>query len=197
MKSLIASPEMSQAMRMGPDTQLSHNEWVYVQEKHSEAVQRGYFEEAAAHSRAMAIYQENVVHVASWNGGIPEAPPPLPTNSWVSDPMMIFLCRKDRPRPPLIVPGPQQQQPEYQPGEENWGVGEFEGAGESEETEGSEGDDEFEEAAGHGGSSNVGYAYMPQPYGHGVFGDYGGGSSQPLNVPHDDHRYRIRARRGQ
>lgn len=180
-------------MRIGPDTQLPRNEWVYLQEKHSEAVQRGYFEEAAAHSRAMARYQEHVANVESWNGGIPEASPPLPMNSWVSDPMMMVLCRKDcPPTPPLIVPGTQQQQPEYHPGGENWGIGEFGGAGESEGTEVSEGEDEFEEAAGHGGSSNVGYASMPQPYGHGVFGSHDDGPSQFLNVVHDDYRDWIR-----
>lgn len=191
---LIVSGEMSQAMRMGPDTHLPYEKWAYLQEKHSLAVLRGYFEEAAAHSRATARYQDHVADVASY-GGIPEAPPPLPKDSWVSDPMMIVLCRKDRPRPLLIVPDPQQQQPEYHSGEENRGLGKFGGAGESEGTEGSEGEDEFEEAAGHGGSSNVGYASMPQPYGPGMFGDYGGGPSQFLNVQDDDPRHRIWVRR--
>lgn len=181
-------------MISAPEPWLPHqyNEWVDTQEQYSLAVLRGYYEDAAARSSDMANYQKYVAQVAGSHRGIPDTPPPVPKESWVSDPMMIILCRKDRRRPLLIVQGPQQhdplppqQQPESQQEEVDWGM-----IGDLVEEPG-----ELEAADEHGGPSDVSHASVSGPHGHGGFdshdglGSHYGGPGQYLGARHGDFRY--------
>lgn len=129
--SVIVSQEMLQDLGSGPDSPLGYHEWVDLQESYSQKVQRSYFEEVAIR------------------------------RSWVSDPIMLMLCRKDIPRPPAIMQYSQehydlhqQQQAAYQQGEG------YEGTDESEETA------ECLGTGGPGGSSYESYASGPGPYAH-------------------------------
>lgn len=176
-------------MISAPEPRLPHqyNEWVDTQEQYSQAIQRKYYEEAASHSSAMAEYQKYVAQVPGSHGGIPDTLPPVPKESWVSDPMMIILCRKDRRRPLVIVQQPQQhdplppqQQPESQQEEVDWGMNGvlFEEP------------DELEAADEHGGPSYVSHASVSGPHGHGGFDSHYGEPGQYLGAPHSDVRYR-------
>lgn len=129
-------------MASRPSLQLPYDQWVGRQEEHSQRVQRGYVEEAAAHNERMAKYRYHVAYMTS-KGEVPFLRMPVTKRSWVWDPMMVMLCRKDCPTP----------------SEEK---DEFEGDDESEEDDESEGEDHFEEATGHGGPSNMGYSSMPR-----------------------------------
>lgn len=182
---LIPSKEMSEVMAAGPGPNISYDLWVGLQEDHSQNVQQGYLQEAAAYNQYMKAYQGYVAHMTE-DGESPGYCMRLPKRSWVWDPMMVMLCRKKFPKPTAIVqdpqqhdPLPRQQQPEYQERVENWGVD----GGMFEESY------ELEAADGNGGSSNVGYAPMPGPHGHGVVGSHDGGPGQYLSVPHEDIKY--------
>lgn len=170
-------------MAINPGRQQADDQFVDIQERNSIEVQQQYFEEAAVHYRRMAEHFENVAHDTS-RGRTSHREMPKPRKSWISDPMMVMLCRKDPAGPSIIVHHPQEyepmsqhQHPEYQQGEENWAMDGFVGAG------------EFEGAAGHGGLLDVNYASMPGRYGHGVFGHRNVGPSQYLSVPRIDGGY--------
>lgn len=85
-------------MASRPSLQSLYDQWVALQEEHSQDVQRGYVEEAAAHDRRMTEYEGHVENMIG-QGQAPFLRMPMPTRSWVWDPMMIMLCRKDCPTP--------------------------------------------------------------------------------------------------
>lgn len=174
----IVPEDVLHAMASGPSPQQTYDQWVEYQKKKSKEVQQWYFGEAAAHHQRMAEYFESVSRETS-AGRISQREMPMPRKSWISDPMMIMLCRKDPIGPTMIIQNPQQteplsqkQYPEYQHGEQNRGTGEFVGA------------------AGHGGSSHMSYNSVSGPYGPGGLGGNGFGPRQYLSVPRVDQGHR-------
>lgn len=95
--SVILSPETSRKMATDPGPGQEYDEWVYLQEQNSKKVQEAYFADAAAH------YQQ-VVHLEPRNRTRVEF---VPRQSWICDPMMIMLCRKDSLRPATALQTPQ------------------------------------------------------------------------------------------
>lgn len=95
--SVILPPEASQKMATKPESGPKYDEWVYLQEQHSRNLRQAYFADAAAR------YQQ-VVHLGPGNRNRVEL---VPRKSWICDPMMIMLCRKDS-SPAMASQTPQQ-----------------------------------------------------------------------------------------